>query len=320
MFDRKKIKLKSLVERKHDLDLSVIKQLTPSDSINPSLVEELRQAAEKITLARNNKNSIILIIGAHVIRSGVQNHIIDWMKNGYINCLAMSGAGAIHDFELALIGATTENVVQYIKKGEFGMWKETGRLNDIVNEGYRRYKGCGMGEAIGKAIEEENFPNKNISLLASAYRLNIPATIHVGIGQDIIHQLPNCDGAATGALSYNDFLKITSAVENLENGVVMNFGSSVMGPEVYLKALSMARNVATQGGKEIKNFFSLVCDLYDLPKDLQAEPPKTSPEYHLRFWKTMLVRTICDGGVGCYVKGRHADTIPALWTAIKKLE
>ena len=148
----------------------------------------------------------------------------------------------------------------------------------------------------------------------------VPVTVHVGIGYDIIHEHPNCSGAATGQLSYNDFLRLVTVVRDLENGVVMNFGSAVMAPEVFLKALSMARNAARQEGSGIQNFCSLVCDVRDLSGDLTREPPKTSPAYYFRPWKTMLVRVIQEGGESYYVRGSHAETIPALWTAIGEAE
>jgi hypothetical protein len=242
------------------------------------------------------------------------------MENGYISCLAMSGAGIIHDYELALIGATTENVAYYIRNGQFGLWKETGILNDIINEAYKKNDSVGMGEAIGWAIEYGDFPHKSISLLAAGYRMQVPVTVHVGIGYDIIHEHPNCDGAATGALSYNDFLKFASVIQRLEGGVVMNFGSAVMAPEVFLKALSMARNVAHQNGRTIKHFTTLVCDLHDLPEDFKNEPSKDSAAYYFRPWKTMLVRTVADGGKSFYIKGKHGETIPALWAAINDAE
>ena len=177
-----------------------------------------------------------------------------------------------------------------------------------------------MGEAVGQAIFEGDFPYKDTSLLAAGYRLNIPVTVHVGLGYDIIHEHPNCDGAATGATSYRDFLYFAKVVENLENGVVMNFGSAVMAPEVFLKALSMARNVACQNGKSIDRFTTLVCDLRNLPENFHAEPHKENPAYYFRPWKTLLVRTVVDGGQSYYIKGDHADTIPALWRALTKHE
>ena len=177
-----------------------------------------------------------------------------------------------------------------------------------------------MGEAVGEGILKGNFPYKDISLLAAGSRLKIPVTVHVGIGYDIIHEHPNCDGAATGKTSYTDFLYFSKIVEKLEGGVVMNFGSAVMAPEVYLKALSMARNVAHQQGKTIKRFTTLVCDLHDLPEDFSVEPDKNDPAYYFRPWKTMLVRTVADGGESFYVQGRHLETIPALWMTINEEE
>jgi len=258
------------------------------------------------------------MMGGHVIRAGVQRYLIDLMRRGFISCIAMNGAGMIHDFEFALIGATTESVSKYINEGQFGLWKETGRINDIINKGYN--DGLGMGEAVGQAIYDENFPFKDISLLASAYLLKIPVTVHVGIGCDIIHEHPNCDGAATGATSYKDFLYFAKIVENLEGGIVMNFGSAVMAPEVFLKALSMARNIAHQQGEIIKHFSTLVCDLHELSDDYSKEPPKNSSAYYFRPFKTMLVRTVADGGESFYIKGNHSDTIPSLWTAINDEE
>lgn len=318
MFNRNRLAIKSLSERKHDLNLSIISRL--SNIANLDINEGIRRTAESIVQAKKKCASIILMIGGHVIRSGVQNYLIDLMEKKYISCLAMSGAGIIHDFEFALIGATTESVAHYIKDGQFGLWKETGILNDIINHAYEEDKNMGMGEAVGMAVAKGDYPHKDISLLAVGFRLRIPITVHVGIGHDIIHEHPNCDGAATGALSYNDFLKFTSVVENLENGVVMNFGSSVTAPEVFLKALSMARNISHQKGTVIKHFTTLVCDLYDLPGDFRKEPPKDSPAYYFRPFKTMLVRTVADGGKSCYVKGKHEETIPALWTAINEAE
>jgi len=259
-------------------------------------------------------------MGAHVLRSGVQRYIIDLMERGYISCLAMNAGGMIHDFELALIGATTESVARYITEGQFGLWKETGYINDIINQTYEKDPESGLGEAVGRTILEGEYPYKETSVLAAAARLRVPATVHVGIGYDIIHEHPNCSGEATGALSFNDFLKFTAVVQRLENGVVMNFGSAVMGPEIFLKALSMARNVAHQNGEVIKNFCTLVCDLRELSGDLTIEPNRNSAAYYFRPWKTMLVRTVKDGGESFYVKGTHTETIPALWSAVGQAE
>lgn len=320
LFNREDLKIKSLSDRQHDLRISTISEL---NSDKNDIDKKFEKIVERISHAKHNHSSIILMMGGHVIRAGVQKYIIDLMEKGFISCLAMNGAGMIHDFEFALIGATTENVARYIQEGQFGLWEETGNINHYINQGYK--KGLGMGEAVGETIfegfdgeREVDFPYKNISLLANGYRLKIPITVHVGIGYDIIHEHPNCGGAATGATSYRDFLYFAKIVENLEGGVVMNFGSAIMAPEVFLKALSMARNVAHQHGKFIKHYTTLVCDLRDLPDNFSKEPNKDNPDYYFRPWKTLLVRTVADGGESFYIKGRHEDTIPALWRTLNR--
>jgi len=317
-FDRSQLLIKPLAQRDHDLDISTIKDLKPSAP--SSLVEKLNPLANKIITARKKGRAIVLMMGAHVIRAGVQRYLIDLMQRGYISCLAMNGAGIIHDYEFARVGATTESVARYIQTGEFGLWKETGELNDILATAYKNNPKEGMGRAVGQAIDASSFPHKDISLFCAAYRLGISATVHVGMGYDIIHEHPNCDGAATGALSYNDFLFYTGALQKLEGGVVMNFGSAIMAPEIYLKALSMCRNIARQNNESIRKFSTLVCDLHDLPEDFTTEPPRNSAAYYFRPWKTMLVRTVADGGESFYVRGNHAETLPALWTCIDNLE
>src|SRR5438270_897311 len=139
--------------------------------------------------------------------------------------------------------------------------------------------------------------------------------LRAGIGYDILHEHPNCDGAAYGATSYRDFLTFAHSVAQLEGGVVLNFGSAVMGPEVYLKALAMARNVAHQDGKTIRHFTTAVFDLIPLEGDTSAEAPRGDPRYYYRPWKTILVRTVADGGESFYVQGDHAETVPAVWKA-----
>lgn len=313
MFDRTRLVLRPLSEREHDLDLSVVMELAglPAGDIPLQLLE----VGKLLVQARARRASSIFMMGAHVIRSGVQRHLIDLMERGLVTCLALNGAGMIHDFELALIGATTESVSRYIRDGSFGLWRETGRLNGIINEAFASDAKAGMGAAVGRVILEGDFPHKEVSLLAAAARLGVPATVHVGIGCDILHEHPDCDGAATGALSYNDFLVFAQAVAGLEGGVAMNFGSGVMAPEIYLKALAMARNVANQTGASIRRFATLVCDLYPLPDQLWPLDEKSSHAYYFRPWKTMLVRTVQDGGRSYYVRDVHARTVPGLWTA-----
>jgi hypothetical protein len=257
-------------------------------------------------------------MGAHVLRAGVSRYLIDMMERGDLTHLAMNGAGPIHDWELALIGATTESVARYIRTGEFGLWQETGRMNDAIVHGAEQ--GWGLGESLGRAILDGNFPYKDVSVLAAAVRLGVPLTVHVGIGYDIIHEHPNCDGAALGKTSYEDFLIFTQSVTNLEGGVLLSLGSAVMGPEVYLKALSMARNVARQDGKEIRHFSTGVFDLISIEDDYHKQAPKSDPRYYYRPWKTILVRTVADGGESYYIQGDHRVTVPCLYHAVRKVE
>jgi hypothetical protein len=220
----------------------------------------------------------------------------------------------IHDYELARIGATTESVARYIQSGEFGLWRETGELNDWVAEAAR--EGLGLGENAGRRLAASGYPHADLSVLAAAWRCGVPVTVHVGIGYDILHEHPNCDGAAFGAASYRDFLVFARAVEGLEGGVLLNFGSAIMGPEVYLKALAMARNVAHAEGREIRRFATAVFDLVPIAGDVHRELPKTDPGYYFRPHKTILVRTVADGGESFYVCGPHRATFPALRRAV----
>jgi hypothetical protein len=271
--------------------------------------------AERIRRARTNGRSVILMLGAHVLRKGAGPLLIDLMRRGLVSHVALNGAGAIHDFELALIGATCESVARYVHSGEFGLWSETGRINAAALAAQR--DGIGLGEAIGRQIVAERFPYAETSVLAAGCRLGVPVTVHVSIGQDITHEHPNFDGAATGAASYTDFLVFAQSVCALEGGVMLNIGTAVMGPEVYLKALTMARNVAHQEGRTIRRFTTGVFDLLPLDDDkLHREAPKTDPRYYFRPYKTVLVRTVADGGASHYVQGDHRQTVPTLYHLI----
>ncbi|KPL78737.1 hypothetical protein ADN00_05715 [Ornatilinea apprima] len=316
-FDRSRLKLKPLSERIHDLTLDVMMQPTdPAPSFeNP----DLPTIADRILRAREAGSAIIVMMGAHVLRKGNALLLIDMMKRGLISHIALNGAGVIHDFEFALIGATTESVPRYISEGQFGLWTETGYINDAMVAGQRDQ--LGLGEAAGRMIEEGNFPYKEYSILAAAYKLQVPITVHVGIGQDIIHEHPNLNGAALGDTSYRDFLIFAESVRRLEGGVLLNIGTSVMGPEVYLKALSMARNVAKQEGKSVCHFTTAVFDLIDLGPNYHNEAPKTNAAYYFRPYKTILVRTVQDGGESFYIQGDHRVTVPSLYhQLISKLE
>jgi hypothetical protein len=308
LFDRSRLLVKPLGERAHDLALGnwlALDEPTPEYSN-----AELRIVAARLRDAKRTGAARILMMGAHVLRAGVNRHIIDLLERGCIDHIATNGAAAIHDYELAVIGATTESVARYIREGQFGLWRETGELNEIIAAAARN--GAGLGETLGRHIAETAPPYAELSLFAAAWRLGLPVTVHAGIGYDIIHEHPNCDGAALGAASYTDFLIFASTVERLERGVVLNFGSAIMGPEVYLKALSMARNVAHQQGREIRHFTTAVFDMTPILGDFRRELPKTDPGYYFRPHKTMLVRTVADGGESYYFHGVHRTTLPAL--------
>lgn len=301
--------MQPLAERRNDLDLS--RFLNPGDAAPPFEHPDLIQVAQRLKTARETGAARILIMGAHLIRAGVSKYIIDLIRYGWIDHVAMNGAGMIHDFELARIGATTESVARYVRTGEFGLWRETGYLNDWTVEAARL--GRGLGEHAGARIAEELLPHRDVSVLAAAWEAAVPVTIHVGIGYDILHEHPNFDAAAAGQASYSDFLIFAAAVERLEGGVLLNFGSAVMGPEIYLKALAMARNVAHQESREIRHFTTAVFDLVPIEGDFRGELPKSDPGYYFRPHKTILVRTVADGGESFYFCGDHRATFPALW-------
>lgn len=315
LFDRARLRIQPLAERAHDLHLD--RWLALSDPTPPFEHPALETVARRLAAARDTGAARILMMGAHVIRAGVNRHIIGLMERGAVSHIAMNGAGPIHDYELARIGATTESVARYIRTGEFGLWKETGELNDWIREAAG--EGRGLGEHVGRRIAESAFPYRELSVAAAAWRLGVPLTSHVGIGYDILDEHPNCDGAALGAASYTDFLIFARAVESLEGGVLLSFGSAIMAPEVYLKALAMARNVAAQEGRTIRNFATAVFDIVPIRGDVRRELDKTDPGYYFRPHKTILVRTVADGGESYYFRGEHRATLPALWRAFLAL-
>ncbi|MCC6365522.1 MAG: hypothetical protein IT165_18570 [Bryobacterales bacterium] len=311
-FDRSRLSVLPLSERANDLPLG--RWLSLEDPVPPFEHPDLAAVAARLSAAATAGAARVLMMGAHVLRAGVNRHIIDLLERGVLDHIAMNGAGLIHDYELARIGATTESVARYIRSGQFGLWRETGELNDWIKAADEEE--LGLGEGIGKRLLESGFAHRDLSVLAAAYRCGVPVTSHVGIGYDILHEHPNCDGAALGAASYRDFLIFAAAMERMENGVLLSFGSAIMAPEVYLKALAMARNVAHQQGRAIRNFTTAVFDMVPIRGDIHRELDKTDPGYYFRPHKTILVRTVADGGQSFYFCGDHRATFPALRKAV----
>lgn len=315
VFDRNQLILKPLAARVHDMSLADV--LALDDVVEPSTSSDLPILSQRIRQARKAGKPVILMMGAHVIKRGMSRFIIQLMKDGWLTHIGMNGACAIHDSELTMIGATTESVARYITEGQFGLWQETG----IINEGATKaqQEGLGFGEALGQLLLERQYPHLEVSILANACQLGIPVTLHVGVGNDIVHEHPNMDGAATGWASYRDFLILARAMQDLQHGVVMNIGTAVMGPEVYLKCLSMVRNVAHQRGEKINEFTSAVFDLLPIAQPHQ-EAPKTDPAYYFRPYKTVLVRTVQDGGESYYIQGDHRSTVGTLQRMLNSKE
>jgi hypothetical protein len=213
------------------------------DSLPDQLAaRSLREAVERTARAARARRPIVAMIGGHVVKVGTSPCLIALMEARAVTHLAMNGAGAIHDVEIARQGRTSEDVEANLHQGTFGMVDETGDfMNAAMNAGAKR--GEGLGEAYGRALGEEGSPHLKSSLLATATRLGIPATVHVAIGTDTLHHHPACDGAALGQTSLRDFKILAATLAEARGSVALNFGSAVVMPEVYLKALSVARNL-----------------------------------------------------------------------------
>ncbi len=254
-----------------------------------------RQVVDAIVLAHKNKRPVIAMMGSHVIKCGLNPVIIELIKKEIITAIALNGSGAIHDFEIALIGKTSEDVSEALKDGSFGMAKETALyLNGAIGEAVER--DIGMGQAIGQVIGEEKMPFKDQSLLYNCVKHNVPSTVHVAIGTDIIHQHPSCDGANLGEASRRDFHNFIKVCSDLGGGVVLNIGSSVILPEVFLKAINVARNL----GYKVKDFTACNLDMIN----------------HYRPYQNVVKRPVTSGGTGYTIIGHHEIMIPLLAQSI----
>lgn len=269
---------------------------------------ELLELVQRLAKARQKGRAIIWSLGAHVIKNGLSPYLIDLMQRGWITHLAGNGAVSIHDFELALAGGTSEHVPTAIEDGSFGMWEETGRyMNEAIQQGWARGLGYGAAVADYMARQPQLFPHKKISVLYQASQLGVSTSFHIALGTDIIHQHPTVDFAATGGASGRDFKKMCQAVADLEGGVFLNFGSSVIGPEVFLKALSIVRNL----GHQVFTFTTANFDLVELG-DYRSSISSADPLYYYRPRKNIVNRPVSRGGKGFHFTVDHQVSIPNL--------
>jgi len=305
MIDFSKIKTYPIAQRKNLVKLKDL--ISPKASPPPFDNPDLREVAERIVEARKKGRPVLWMMGAHVIKSGLSLIVIDLMRRGVITHVASNGAVTIHDFEIALIGETSEDVATSIEDGTFGMAEETGLLMNLaVQRGV--HDGLGYGESLGRMIaEDERFKFKEYSVLYHAYKLGIPFTVHVALGTDIIHQHPRCNFAVLGEATGRDFKTYVETVSNLEGGVFLNFGSAVIGPEVFLKALSIARNL----GFKVEKFTTANFDLKPIV-DYTRPRSKDDPDYYYRPLKNIVIRPPSMGGKGFHITGDHIVTIPNL--------
>ncbi|MFO7737088.1 MAG: hypothetical protein R6V46_01315 [Desulfatiglandaceae bacterium] len=275
----------------------------PGDSFNrwveslPKVLAagDFHEIVDRIFKAAASGKTILLGMGAHVIKVGLNPIILDLLNRRLINGVAMNGAGIIHDAEVAMIGKTSEDVAADLGTGRFGMAEETGKfLNAAISEGAKR--GLGLGRSVGEMLVRENFQYNRYSLLASAFELGIPVTVHVGIGTDIIHFHPNVDGAAIGQTSHLDFRIFARLVSTLEKGCFINLGSAVILPEVFLKALTLVRNL----GYKARDFTTINMDFIR----------------HYRPMTNVVQRPTLDGGKGFNIVGHHEIMFPLLAAAV----
>jgi hypothetical protein len=254
---------------------------------------DFRAVVDATVAAVRNRRPVLVLMGAHPVKCGLNPVLVDLMQRGVISALAGNGALAIHDFELALIGGTSEDVQHGLDDGSFGMIDETGRLmNRALADGIAQ--GIGAGRALGQAILNGPFPHKHLSLLHQGVVRNVPVTIHIAIGTDIIHQHPTADGAVLGEATYLDFQKLAAVIAQLEGGIVLNIGSAVVMPEVFLKALTIARNL----GHTVEHFTTATFDM-----QRQYRPAEN-----------IVRRPTAKGGHGYYLIGQHELLVP-LWAA-----
>ncbi len=297
MLNLKNVKRYLLAKRKSKVQLSIFTKPSGKEFLEtvPDVLagKNFKELVKRIIDARKNRKPVIFMFGAHIIKCGLSHLVIDMMKKNIITAIATNGASIIHDFEISYCGKTSEDVAEQLKDGKFGMAFETGKfINEAVKYGAER--NLGLGETIGKMVNEKKLKFRRESILGNAYRLKIPATVHAGIGTDIIYQHPECDGASWGKTSYNDFLKFSEIVSKLEGGVILNFGSAVILPEVFLKALNLSRNL----GYKARNFTAANFDM----------------NFQYRAFENVVSRPA--GNNGFYFIGHHEIMLPLLYRSL----
>jgi hypothetical protein len=256
---------------------------------------DLKQVIQSVTAAYRQQKSVLFGMGAHVIKVGLNPVVIDLMQRGILTAVAMNGAGIVHDAELALSGRTSEDVAASIDDGRFGMVRETCTfLGEAIKSAAQ--KSIGLGQAVGEAILENDLPYKDQSLLANGVRLKVPVTVHVAIGTDIIHMHPDFDPGAAGAATHRDFRTFAAVVATLEDGVYLNVGSAVMLPEVFLKAITLVRNL----GQRVQNLTTVNMDFIR----------------HYRPLTNVVNRPTASGGRGYNLVGHHEIMVPLLAAGI----
>jgi len=257
---------------------------------------DFREVVAAIVAARRNGRPVIVGMGAHVIKCGLNPVLIDLMRRGIITAIALNGSGAIHDFEIALIGETSEDVAAGLRDGTFGMVRETG---EFFNQGVNQVLECpdaGMGRLLAEQLERIAAPHRDYSLLDAGRRLNVPITVHVAIGTDIVHMHPSANGAALGLATFNDFRIFATAVFRLTGGVYLNVGSAVLLPEVFLKAFTIAQNL----GAGLRDFVTVNMDM----------------TAHYRPGENVLRRPAAVGGKSYTLLGRHEIMVPLVAQAV----
>ena len=309
--DFSKIKTESAFHRHNLVRIDTL--YTPGKYHAPTApTDELKQLAEKIIAASENNRQVIWSQGAHVIKNGLSRFLIEFMRKGIITHLSGNGACSIHDFELAYLGGTSENVPTAIEDGSFGMWEETGRwMNEALQTGAAN--GWGYGESLARYIDihRERFPYREDCVLYQAWKLGVPATYHIALGTDIIHQHPIVDFAAIGKTSGIDFRRYCYSVSRMDKGVFMNFGSAVIGAEVFLKALSISRNL----GYKTFDITTANFDLIDLG-DYRSKIGYDDPNYYYRPRKNIVNRPVSRGGIGWHFCMDHKVSVPNLYDLI----